>query len=138
MQKQLISLTFILIFSFSLFAQKDTAGDSKKLVGKWMMISGHGGLMRNKDLEMTIERDSLKKHMLQVADSGRDSLIFNSDNTCNVNGQKNYMLDPEKCTLRIPGSNDPNLKYSFVVQGDLLALTNCTLDCITEIYLKIK
>jgi hypothetical protein len=159
-KRTFISLVSILIFSLSALAQKDSTKqidnscDYKSLIGSWVLICGHGGggSVRSIDLEESVMKtarinsgiDSLKNYIkngidsvIKKSDRKIELLIFNSDNSVNFQDYK-YVLNEEKCLLIIPGDKRPEYKYFLVRNGDLLGVINCTLDCVTEIYLKIK
>ena len=132
--------TFILVVlallnSIPFFAQdisRKTAYDKEKLIGKWMLLSSKGG---------TCDKACAEKYIgeiphLPIHFNSYDSLIFFSDSLCSWrNGEKNHYTIKD-FTLTTFENGKPFLIYTIIRLDDFLVITNCTMDCITEFYIK--
>ncbi|MFL5764449.1 MAG: hypothetical protein ACJ77K_10955 [Bacteroidia bacterium] len=152
MLRRYFFLCFAIIISSSAIGQKDTVirhCSVNPCTGYWIPVAISGGGVRTGDLEKIVLetfharsgidslRDYVEKHISQ---SAKQNVLSFANDTAFIKDYevtRTYELDTINCQLLIPGSNLPQDRFSIIRKGNLLALTNCTLDCMSEIYMKI-
>ena len=134
--KLFIRLVLFLLLPLSVSGQQDPSKnnscDLKNLTGKWILFSFKSGAIQKTDADKYIA----KLPRLPTNPTGTDSLIFNSDSTCYFANDKKYSFDLKGCTLSTFDDGKLSLSYTIVRLDNFLVITNCTLDCMTEFYIK--